>query len=412
MAGDSARITFGSVLGVREFRAMWAAELLSIAGDQLARVALSVLVFQRTDSAFLTGLTYALTFVPALVGGILLSGLGDRYPRRDVMVAADLVRALLVGVMAVPGVPLWLLCTLVAAMTLLNGPFKAAQQALLPDVLEGGKYTVGMAIRNITSQSAQLVGFAGGGALVSVLNPSVGLGLDAATFVLSAVVLRRGVGRRPAATQRPVSSGRMSFLASTMLGARLVWRDPGLRVLMGLCWLAGFYVTPEALAAPYADSLGAGALAVGLIMASDPVGSVIGGIVFGRWVPERVQVRVIGVLGILAGVPLVCCVLRPGLVASMVLFAISGAFATAYNIQGVASFTRRLPDAQRAQGSGLLSSGLITVQGLGALVAGVFADLIGPAHTVALAGLTGAVVAVPIAVAWRRARRSAMEGSW
>ena len=54
-----------------------------------ARVALSVLVFQRTDSAFLTGLTYALTFVPALVGGILLSGLGDRYPRREVMVAGE-----------------------------------------------------------------------------------------------------------------------------------------------------------------------------------------------------------------------------------------------------------------------------------------------------------------------------------
>ena len=72
MAHGVERVTFGSVLAVSEFRAMWAAELLSIAGDQLARVALSILVFQRTDSAFLTGLTYALTFVPALAGGIAL----------------------------------------------------------------------------------------------------------------------------------------------------------------------------------------------------------------------------------------------------------------------------------------------------------------------------------------------------
>ncbi|MCE7011800.1 MFS transporter [Kibdelosporangium philippinense] len=413
MGQGTERVTFGSVLAVSEFRAMWAAELLSIAGDQLARVALSVLVFQRTDSAFLTGLTYALTFVPALVGGILLSSLGDQYPRRDVMVAADLARAVLVGLMVVPGIPLWLLCVLVAAMTLLNGPFKAAQQALLPDVLTDEKYTVGMAIRNITSQSAQLVGFAGGGALVSAINPPVGLALDATTFLASALVLRRGVRHRPAPTSSSTESTRTSFFAATTEGARLVWRDPGLRVLIALCWLAGFYVVPEALAAPYADGLGAGAFAVGLIMASDPVGSVIGGIVFGKWVPERVQIRVIGVLGVLAGLPLVLCVLHPGLITSMALFALSGMFATAYNIQGTASFVRRLPDAQRAQGSGLLSSGLITVQGLGALAAGALADQIGPAHTIALAGFVGAIVAIPIAVGWSRARpaRSEVEES-
>src|SRR5882757_9742962 len=114
---------------------MWAAELLSLTGDQLARIALSVLVFQRTHSAALTGLTYGLTFAPQFLGGVLLSWCADRYPRRDVMVAADVVRAVLVGGMAVPGVPLWLMCVLVAATTVLAGPFKAAQQAQLPEVL-------------------------------------------------------------------------------------------------------------------------------------------------------------------------------------------------------------------------------------------------------------------------------------
>ncbi|MFD8500416.1 MFS transporter [Amycolatopsis sp. NPDC059657] len=394
------RVRFGAVLAVREFRAMWIAELFSIGGDQLARVALSVLVFQRTESAFLTGLTYALTFVPALAGGILLGGLGDRYPRRDVMVAADLARAALLALMALPGMPLGVLCALVAVTTLLNGPFKAAQQALLPDVLDGEKYTAGMAIRNITSQAAQLAGFAGGGALVAALNPTVALALDAATFLASALLLQRGVKARPAPRN---TEARMSFRASTMLGARIVWRDPALRALIGLCWLAGFYVVPEALAAPYAGDLGP--VAVGLIMASDPIGSVIGGIIFGKWVPESTQIRVIGVLGVLAGVPLIFCVFKPGLAVSMLLFACSGMFATAYNIQGTASFVRRLPDERRAQGAGLLSSGLITVQGLGALVAGLLADQLGPAPAVALAGAAGAVVAVPIAVGWSRARR-------
>ena len=58
-------------------------------GDQLASVALSVLVFDRTGSGLATAATYALTFLPAVVGGIVLTGLADRYPRRTLIVACD-----------------------------------------------------------------------------------------------------------------------------------------------------------------------------------------------------------------------------------------------------------------------------------------------------------------------------------
>ncbi|MDQ7805764.1 MFS transporter [Amycolatopsis sp. A133] len=398
---DDARVTrvgFGAVLAVAEFRAMWAAELLSICGDQLARVALAVLVFQRTSSAALTGLTYALTYVPSLLGGILLAGAGDRWPRRDVMVAADLARAALVAVIAIPGVPLWVLCVLVAVMTALGGPFKAAQQALLPTVLEGEQYLVGMALRNVTIQAAQLAGFAGGGALIAALAPSAALALDAATFLLSALFLVTGVRRRAAIAQ----AVRPAWLSTTGAGIRLIWRDPALRTLVALNWLAGFYVVPEALAAPYAAGIGAGATLVGLLMAADPAGSVLGGFVFGKAVPERVQLRVLGLLGIAAGLPLVLFLFRPGLVVSVVLLAASGLLATGYNIQGTVSFMRRVPDEHRAQCAGVNSAGLITVQGVGAAAAGVLADVLSPAHTIAAAGAAGAVVAVPIARAWRR----------
>ncbi|MEV6877632.1 MFS transporter [Amycolatopsis sp. NPDC051128] len=401
---DDARATkagFGAVLAVAEFRAMWAAELLSVCGDQLARVALAVLVFQRTSSAALTGLTYALTYVPSLLGGVLLAGAGDRWPRRDVMIAADLVRAALVAVIAIPGVPLWVLCVLVAAMTALSGPFKAAQQALLPTVLEGERYLVGMALRNVTIQGAQLAGFAGGGLLIAALAPSAALALDAATFLLSALLLVMGVRRRAAVAQ----AVRAAWLSSTTAGLRLICRDPALRTLVALNWLAGFYVVPEALAAPYAAGIGAGATLVGLLMAADPAGSVLGGVVFGKWIPERLQIRVLGWLGIAAGLPLVVFVFRPGLVPSVVLLAASGLLATGYNIQGTVSFMRRVPDEHRAQCAGVNSAGLITVQGVGAAAAGALAEVLSPARTIAVAGTAGAAVAVPIALAWGRARQ-------
>jgi len=80
MAAPPDRVTFREVFGVAEFRALWFGELLSIAGDQLARVALSILVFTGTNSATLTGLTYALTYAPSLLGGILGAALLLRTP--------------------------------------------------------------------------------------------------------------------------------------------------------------------------------------------------------------------------------------------------------------------------------------------------------------------------------------------
>ncbi|ALG14561.1 MFS transporter [Kibdelosporangium phytohabitans] len=400
------RVGMLSALAVGEFRAMWLAELLSSGGDQLARVALSVLVYQRTNSAALTGLTYALTFVPQLAGGILLSWPADRYPRREVMIAADIVRAALVAGMAVPGTPLWLLCVLVAVTTFTNAPFKAAQGALLPDVLRSERlFTAGMNLRSMCSQFVQLLAFSLGGFLVSAIDPNLALGLNAGTFVASAVILAVAVTRRPP----PSAPGtRPASLGSTWQVARQTWRDPRQRALVGVMWLATFYVVPEALAAPYAASLGTGAVAVGLLMAADPIGSIIGSVTL-RWLPPKTGVRLIGVFGIVAGLPLVLCVLHPGLVTSMILFGIGGVLATWYHVQGSAQFTLGLPEAQRGQGAGLLSTGLQTGQGLGALAAGLVADQIGAADTIALAGGLGVITAVPLAALWARARAGRAE---
>jgi hypothetical protein len=98
-------------------------------------------------------------------------------------------------------------------------------------------------------------------------------------------------------------------------------------------------------------------------MAADPVGSVLGA--FSRRIPEHALIKAIGMLGIIAGIPLVVCVVQPGLLAFMGLIAVSGTCATAYNIRATALVVRGLPEARRAQGSELLSSGLITVQGSG-----------------------------------------------
>jgi len=138
VAGDAQRATasrgagsgFRSVFAEREFRWLWVAGVQSLVGDQLARVALSVLVFQRTDSTLLTAAVYALTFLPAFLGGLLLGGLADRYPRRRVLISCDLVRAGLVATMALPSMPLAAVGALLTLATMVGAPFKAAEPAL------------------------------------------------------------------------------------------------------------------------------------------------------------------------------------------------------------------------------------------------------------------------------------------
>lgn len=374
---------FREVLGVREFRALWAAELLSVAGDQLARVGLAVLVYARTGSAGLTALTYALTFLPALVGGVLLGWLADRFPRRELMIGVDLARAVLAGLMAIPGLPIPVLLVLVVLLTLGGAPVKAAQQALLPAILRGDRYVVGLSLRTITNQGAQVAGFLGGGALLVALDPHVALGLNAVTFVVGATVLLFGVAHRPAA--RAARSARAAGAAA------LIWRDPRLRALTALSWLVGLFVVPEGLAAPYATGLGVTVAAVGLLMAADPVGSIAGAWLVSR-IPPRHRSRAITGFAVASGLPLVACLAEPPLAGVVVLWALSGACTTAYLILAQASFVLAVPDDRRGAASGLVGAGVLSSQGVAVLGAGLLADAAGPVTAVVASGTVGVVL--------------------
>jgi MFS family permease len=395
----------GAVFRVPEFRVVWVAELLSIAGDQLARVALAVLVFGRTGSALWATVIYALTFLPALFGGVLLSGLADRFRRREVMIVSDVLRAGLVAVMAVPGLPLWALCSFLVVVVLLGSPHTAAQGALFPEILHGELYERGLAVRQITSQTAQLVGFASGGLLVAVVSPGVALLGNAVSFALSALVVRIGVADRPrpGTTDSGAAEPSAGGLRGAVAGLVEIARDPRRRALVLLAWLVGWYVVPEALAAPYADHLGAGPTVVGLLMAADPLGSVLGAWLFVRFVPAATRARLVGVLAVAAGLPLVLSLFEPGIPASLALWALSGMLSTAYLLQTQASFVRATPDAGRGRAIGVAASGIIAAQGAAVLVGGLFADVWGPATAVAVAGGIGAVLSLGGAVAWHRA---------
>ncbi|WP_405057322.1 MFS transporter [Kribbella sp. NBC_01505] len=395
-------VSYRDVFQVREFRAMWLAELQSVAGDQLARVALSVLVFADTGSAALTGLTYALTFVPSLLGGLFLTGLADRFPRRDLILWIDGLRGCLILLVAIPAMPFWSLCVLVGIVSLLQPVFKSAQVALLPDVLGEERFSTGMAIRSITIQSAQMAGFAGGGLLIAVSSPHIVLLLDALTFFGSALLIRLRLRHRPAADRAPVEPGERRTEGSAWA---LLFADPGMRALTLMLWLMALVAVYEGMAAPYAALFGGGSVAVGLILAADPLGSVIGAFLFSKFVPEDRRPGLLGPLSIAAAAPVAICLFRPNLVISIVLFVIAGAFGTIVVMQTTTSMTLRLPDARRGRAIGMSNSGLTTATGVSPLFAGVLSDKTNAATAIGWFGLAGTAAAVLLAFIWHRANR-------
>lgn len=398
VSGGERAASYRDVFAVREFRVLFLTHVVSIAGDQMARVALAVLVFDRTGSAALAALTYALTLLPELVAGPLLAGLADRYPRRAVMVACDLLRAGLVALMAVPGMPLWVLGALVFAVPLAGAPYKAARAAIMPAILPGDRYEVGMGLTFTALQVGILGGYAIGAPLVAWLGPGWALLIDAGTFVVAAALVAGGLGAHP-----PVAAERPPALPAFGSLLALVWRDRRLRYLMAFGCLAGCYTVPAGLAVPLADQLGVGTAAVGLLLAAHPAGSALGATLLTRLVPPGRRLVLLGPLAVATSAVLLPIGLSPGLVSIIVLCALCGLL-SGHDAVAVATFTRTVPERSRGQAYGLALAVVRATQGLGALLAGVLAQFSSPSTAIAVFAVLGALAGTGVATGWRNAR--------
>jgi predicted MFS family arabinose efflux permease len=393
--------TFGEVFAVGEFRALWLAQVLSVAGDQLARVALTLLVFARTGSSLLAAVTFAASLVPTFIGGITLSGLADRLPRRTVMIVCDLSRALLVAVMALPGLPIAALVGLLVLVTLISAPFTSARAALYPDILAADRYVVGTAITLTTYQFAQVLGFAVGGAVVSFFGVHISLLADALTFTISALIIRIWLRARPAARAlpRPAAEGQRGPLTAI----RLVLTDPALRIPLLFGWLAAFYNVAGGVSVPLADSLGGGAVAVGLLLASQALGASVGAVAFSRFVPPARRVRWMSPFAVSACAVLIAFVLHPPLPGALAILALSGAF-DCYQLAANASFVRAAPVRHRSSVFGVAQAGMSLGQGAAIIAAGAAAQAHSPSDVIAASGAIGAVCALVIMTSRKRGR--------
>ncbi|MFE2292763.1 MFS transporter [Streptomyces sp. NPDC059452] len=390
---------YRAVFAVTEFRAVFAAHLLSLLGVVVSELALTVLVYDLTGSPLLSALTFALGLIPYVIGGTLFAGVADRYPARRVLVTCDLICAACVAVMLVPATPVAGLLVLRCLVAAVAPVFTGTRMAALTDILgEGDLYVLGRSLLRIVSQSAMLVGFGVGGVLLAALSPRGAITVTVVTFLCSAVLLRFGTRDRPARA----GAGGGPLLRESLAGARLVLGDRRIRALMLLSWLpAMFVVAPEALAAPYADRIDAGPAAVGLLLGAMAVGHVGAELFVGSALRPRTRSRIVLPVAAVGLLPLVVYAVRPGLPLALAALALAG-MGAAYVIGLDQWFVDAVPPELRGRAMTLLTAGLMTIQGLGMALAGLAAEFFPVHQVVAASGIIGTAVSLLVVAEVRR----------
>ena len=189
-----------SVFRNRAFTYIWLAQLISSMGSALTTLAASVLVYRVTGSTLSVGLMLIATAGPTVLIGLFAGVFVDRYDRKRIMLAADLLRAILIFLIPflIPFNLNWLY-VLVAVTSAISQFFDSAHASVLPEVASDKELSAANALLSISSVGSQMFGFAAAGLIVSNLPVEWAFYLDAASFAISAsLILFTAVPRMPA----------------------------------------------------------------------------------------------------------------------------------------------------------------------------------------------------------------------
>ncbi len=390
----------------RDYRLLWAAEVVSTLGTQVQRVAIAWHVFELTGDPLQLGLLGLCRFVPLLLFGIAGGVVADRHDRRRTLVVSQLVllltSATLAGLTRAGAVDLLAIYAITALSATVGAVANPTRQALVPLLVPRAELGGAMTMNILGGQVAAVAGPAVGGVIIAQAGLAAAYGLDALSFaaVVGAVLAMRA---RPAAAPSPLRGWE-----AAREGLRFLRESPVLLGVMSLDFLATFFGASTTLMPIFADRvLGVGPSGLGLLLAAPAAGAVVGSAVMGvARLPARPGLGVLVAVAVYGG-----CVLGFGLsrVFWLSLLALAGSGAADAVSMALRHTLRNLatPDALRGRIAAAHSTFAAGGPQLGEFEAGVVAALAGAPAAVALGGagtvLAAAAVAarVPAIAAYR-----------
>ncbi|QJT02335.1 MFS transporter [Streptomyces asoensis] len=381
--------TYRRLFRTPEFTPLFLSAAAQTAAGTVSGLALGTLVYRATDSPLLSAVSmFGPSLAQVLGATFFLSG-ADRLSPRSALTGLSLAFAAATAVLALPGLPVWGVFAVVLLQGLVASLGGGVRWGLLNEILTKDGYLPGRSLFNMLSGLMQIIGFATGGALVSVFSPRPVLLLAALLHTTAAVVTRLGLTVRP-----PRASGRPSVAATRRTNAALWSSRPRRLTYLGLWLPNGLVVGCEALFVSYDPD------AAGTLFACGALGMLVGDVTVGRLVPPALRTRLATPLLLLLATPYAFFALRPALplAAACAALASVGFGASLVQQERLMALT---PPELSGHALGLHSAGMLTMQGVSAALAGALAQLTSPATAMTVMALASIAVTLTLKVAGR-----------
>jgi MFS family permease len=271
------------------FRLLFAARAISYVGTYLAPIAVAFAVLDLGGGATAVGLSFA-AWTLAQVAMLSLGGVvGDRVPRRIVMVGSDVASATVrtaMGALVVFGhAEIWELIALQACGGAAVAFYSPASYGLTREVVPEEELQQANGLLAIARYAAFPLGAATGGSIVALVGPGAALLVDAGTYAVSAFLLSRidvvSIARAGAGFVRELREGWSAFVEQTWVWVLVLWIS-----LYFLITYAPFFVLGPYVAKHSMD----GARSWAFVVTGEGVGALLGGLAGLRWRPRRPMV--------------------------------------------------------------------------------------------------------------------------
>jgi MFS family permease len=272
-----------AVFRKRNFSLMWSAQLVSTIGSSLTDLAAGILIYRYTGSAFAVGLTLMVTAVPTLLVGLVAGVFVDRFDRKRILLASDLLRGLIVvtipfGVATFGPLALYGLLFLAA---IVRQFFDPAWESVLPEIASDEELAAANSFLSISSFGSTAVGFALAGFLASV-DINLPFYIDAGTFLFSFLLV---LGVRISRSKVDETTTVGVVLDNLKVGVRYLWRTPLLRsaLIVNLPILFAFGLWNVLLLPMAIKELGATEFEYGLQEGLTSVGFVVSSLLMAKY---------------------------------------------------------------------------------------------------------------------------------
>ncbi|WP_395694470.1 hypothetical protein [Nocardioides sp.] len=375
--------TYRDLFAIAEFRVLFVNRCVVMLSVAASGLALGTLTYESTGSAVLTALAMFGGPLMSLVASQLLLAASDSVrPRTALMLqmAAPLVAN---GLQALPGLPWQARFALLAIPYVVNAMFSGTQWVVVREIVPDGSYVLARSTFNLAVGGMQVVGYGLGGLALLWLSPRDLFLVAAVADAVCLVNVRLGLRDRPArgADGEAGVVRRTAAVNRRLLGSRVT------RPLYVAMWVPnGLVVGAEALFVPY----GHGSVA-GYLFAAGAAGMMVGDLLVGRFVPAHRRDALIGPLRFVLAAPYLLLLLGPPpAVTVAVAFVASVGYAAGLPLQE-RLFTHT-DEAVHGQAMGLYGTGLMVWQAIGALLGGLVASVVSPAHAMGVMAVASALV--------------------